>query len=458
MGNQRVRVTPSVKPPATARPVPRTPAQEHELLRLQRMAGNRAVTQLLAQGVDGPGGDRRETGTIQRKPPKVLSKLLNLFKKKPKAKTSGKGVPTTTPEPMPVQPPVGTTETQDETSSVPEVQTPIGSTESPTTVPEPVLVGATNGPGTGSTAVSSPPTLDTSPTTVPETSVPETPPPSPTKSLLQQFTDALSTPPVTLGSVQSVYASATMGEREALWKDDTAMGKLKTALPKKDWVRVMADLGVYREGGTVAHTSAKVADDKIRDQFKDYVGEATKEGRSVVGQVLVLDGQDWLDAYYHEFPNELPRGGPTDTESRTNAFTTTKPPKNVIVLNKNKGNPGTSVHEGMHLYQHDGSMRLGSKFYEGLTEYLTRQITVPMGIPRTNYERNYKGTMDVIAAVGAEVLTKAYFDGDVSKVKAAFVAFRKGKGDTQEVAEPKWEALLLAFKGDDYNQVKTLCQ
>jgi len=114
----------------------------------------------------------------------------------------------------------------------------------------------------------------------------------------------------------------------------------------------------------------------------------------------VLTGQDWLDAYYHEFPREAPYGGPKDEEFKTNAFTTTRPPKNVIVLNKDKGNPGTTIHEGMHLYQNNALMsELGSPLNEGITEFFTRKVTTPMMIARGNYEDNYQAAVVLQQAV-----------------------------------------------------------
>jgi hypothetical protein len=245
-------------------------------------------------------------------------------------------------------------------------------------------------------------------------------------------------------------------ERALLWKDNDVMTKAKTNLSTEDWLRFIADVGVYREGGTVAHTTAKVADDKIREKFADLVADAVANGKSVQGQVVVLEGEDWFKAYYHEFPNEAPRGGPTDEEPKTNAFTTTRPPKDVIVLNKNKGNAGTTIHEGMHLYQHDDCLTLGSPFQEGLTEYLTRELTTPMSIPRTNYHSNYTTVVPVVAAAGEDVVRKAYFKGDVAGLRAALITYWKGRGADDAGAANKWTALLRAFNEKRWSDAKGL--
>ncbi|MDQ6784410.1 MAG: hypothetical protein M3063_13415 [Actinomycetota bacterium] len=311
-----------------------------------------------------------------------------------------------------------------------------------------VTAGATTGGGGTSTVASTPGTTTGTPVT--GTPVPATP------AVVTDFEKAVAKA-TTVTKLRAVYKKASPQERALIWQDAALMTKAKDALSTADWVQMMADLGVYRQGGTVAHATAKTADDKIRDTFKDYVAKAVKDKRAVQGSVAVLDGQDWFDAYYNEFPDEAPRGGPTDDEASTNAFTTTRPPKNVIVLNKDKGNPGTTIHEGMHLYQNDTSLKLGSAFQEGMTEYLTRQVTVPMGIARTNYDDEYEAVVKVVAAVGAEAVSKAYFKGSVKELRAAFVAFRITKGDKKADAAPKWDVLLTAFRDEAWDQVDTLC-
>jgi len=290
------------------------------------------------------------------------------------------------------------------------------------------------------------PTTPTTPTAAPK--APSTP------ALKQLFAQAVVTA-TTLGNVQATYSLALGFQRRLLWQDDALMAKAKAALSAADYLRVMADLGVYRPDGTVAHATAKKADAEIQATFKDFVGDAVRAGKKVEGNVVVLTGQDWFDAYYHEFPGEAPRDGPTDEEPRTNAFTTTKPPVNVIVLNKDKGNPATTIHEGLHLYQHDAVLNAcGTDFNEGVTELLTRQVSVPLGIARANYENQHGAMVEVATHLGMPKLKAAYFQGQVAELQAAFVAFRTGKGDSAAVAAGRWTTLLRYFREGRYDRAK----
>ena len=384
------------------------------VLELQRLAGNAAVTKLLTGGDDHLAG-RRLAGHA---PPHALQRQWL---------TGTKGGTRTPPRTIGSR--GGTTGQNPPGNTTPQVTAPQVTTP-PVTTPQ----------------VTAP--TDTTAGTV-------TPPPD---KLLTAFGKAVAKK-TTIKKVRAVYAKASMDDRKRIADDATLMARAKTNLSTPDWVRMMADVGVTRTGGTVAHKTGKQADTAIRDKFKDYVAKAVKAGKSAEGNVLVLSGQDWLDAYYNEFPDEAPHGGPSDEESVTNAFTTTKDPKNVIVLNKDKGNPGTTVHEGMHFYQNDKVIdACGRDFNEGLTELFTRQVTVPMGIVRDNYDDQYGAARQLQTALGGDKkLLAAYFQGDLSSLKKAFIAFRAGKGDNKKVAAASWDKLIGHFQADEYDQAKNMC-
>jgi hypothetical protein len=438
-------------------PVP-APAPANPLLSLQSRAGNRATVAALRQAL---GPEPALAGTAKPPSPSVQRGFFDFFKKK-KTPTKGGTGTTGTGTTGTGTTGTGTTGTGTTGTGTTWTRGTKDNTTAPTgtatttggglgfTLGSSRVTGTTTGGSTTTTAVLN------SPDTATQTTGPQ--PPAPTKPLKTRVEEAL-TGTVTLRKVQDAYLGTPYSERQVLTTDAALMGKIKSSLPAEDWLRVIADLGVYASGGIVAHTSAKVADSKIREDLREYVGEAVKAGRSVEGQVVVLEGQDWLDAYYHEFPDELPRGGPTDEEPRTTAFTTSKPPKNVIVLNKDKGNPGTTVHEGMHLYQHNDLLTsCGMAFNEGVTELFTRKVTDPMGIARTNYDFNYDAMVKVRDAVGEEVLARAYFDGKVAELKNAFIKFRKGKGDNENEAATKWGRLVAHFRAKEWGKAKDLCK
>ncbi len=280
---------------------------------------------------------------------------------------------------------------------------------------------------------------------------------APPQDMLKAAFDAAVSAPTTIAAVRPSYERASLDDRKRIWQDDALMGKCRANLSDPDFTKLVVELGVMRTGGVVAHTSAKEADDAIRDKLKRHVGDAVKAGRAVQGSMAVLDGDDWVKSYYHEFPNELPRGGPTDDEPTTRAFTTTNPPVNVIIVHKDRGNPGTVVHEGMHLYQNDAVLNTcGNDFNEGITELLTRKVTGALGIERDGYENNLSAMRALKAAVGEGVLADAYFNGSVEALEDAFVAYRMAKGDDKAAAKRAWRALVDHFNNEHWRKAKGL--
>jgi hypothetical protein len=261
----------------------------------------------------------------------------------------------------------------------------------------------------------------------------------------------------TFKKLQEAYMPALYNQRTAIAADSALMDQVKSTIGVPGWMQVMADLEAQATGGTVKHATAKATDDSVRTQLKEYVGKAVKAGQTARGKVMILEGQNWLDAYYHEFPDELPRGGPTDDEPTTNAFKTNRPPKNLIVLNKDKGNPGTSVHEGVHLYQNNATLnKYGSDLNEAMTEYFTRKVTTPMGIARKNYEDNLVAGEALVNAVGEKVVADAFFLGKTSQLQAALIAFRKGKGDKDY--KTAWSRFVSLCRAEDFDDAADLCK
>ncbi|MBW3663410.1 MAG: hypothetical protein KY469_09955 [Actinobacteria bacterium] len=289
------------------------------------------------------------------------------------------------------------------------------------------------------------------------TSAPTTTADDTVAAVKKRIEDVLGGKKPTLKALQKAYLPALYPQRTKIAADSALMGRIKTAIGVPGWMTVMADLEAQAQGGTVAHATAKATDATVRKELKDYVGKAVKSGRTARGKVMILEGQDWLDAYYHEFPDELPRGGPTDEEPLTNAFTTTSPPKNLIVLNKDKGNPGTSVHEGVHLYQNNAMLnRYGNEVNEAITEYFTRKVTGPMGIVRANYEDNLVAGQALVDAVGEQVVANAFFDGKTGALEKALVQFQKAKGEAD--AKKAWTNFVGWCRAKEFDKAAAWCE
>ena len=96
--------------------------------------------------------------------------------------------------------------------------------------------------------------------------------------------------------------------------------------------------------------------------------------------------------------------------------------KGVVYVNGKTTLVTATVHEMLHLNTAaDFRAKVGETFNEGTTEYLARKALKASGVTvpaTTAYPDQIKLTELLIALVGEDILTKAYFEGVDSLVKA----------------------------------------
>jgi hypothetical protein len=334
------------------------------------------------------------------------------------------------------------------TATAPTTTTP--STEAPTTAP------LTTAP----------------PTTAPPTSASATPV---AQSDVERFTALVAgAAPADAGEakqrlieLRAIVTALSEPQRRTLWSDDALMAKARVYLGGVEFMGLVAALGMAHQG-SVAHKSGTEVDTVIRTclgtgPLKPFIEAAVGKGRQAEGFVAILDNANWARVYESEFPSE-PVG--SEEELETNAFTSTTQSDSPIVLNADRGNPGTAIHEGMHRYQDDAVLNsYGSEFNEALTEYFTRKVTEhpDVAIDRDNYEDNLDWLTDAFVPMlgaGAELLlAAAYYSGTVAPLKQAFVDFRKAEhGETGEEAEEAWTELLEDVQSEDWDDAKDACK
>ena len=327
------------------------------------------------------------------------------------------------------------------------------------------------------TATATAPTTAT-PTTAPTTTAPTTSAtaPSTARSGVDRFAEAVASGAAPadarqakdrLAELRAIMTGLSEPQRRTLWSDDALMAKARVYLGGVEFMGLAASLGMAHQG-SVAHKSGTEVDAVIRTclgtgPLKPFVEAAVGKGRQAEGFVAILDNANWARVYESEFPSE-PVG--SEDELDTNAFTSTKQADSPIVLNADRGNPGTAIHEGMHRYQDDAVLHsYGSEFNEALTEYFTRKVTEhpDVAIDRDNYEDNLDWLTDAFVPMlgaGAELLlAAAYYSGTVAPLKQAFVDFRKAEhGETGEEAEDAWTELLEDVQSEDWDDAKDACK
>jgi hypothetical protein len=233
----------------------------------------------------------------------------------------------------------------------------------------------------------------------------------------------------TLAELRPTIVAASQTDRDTVWSDATLMATLKTKLSAQDYLSLLVTLrefqpGVPAEGGA-AHTKADDADSYIRDKLSAYVADAVTHGRQIAGMVAVVGGGDWDAAGIAHYGAGVWNGGKKDA---INGFVDGS---GRVWIERNSGNAGTMIHEGLHKYS-EGSFlsTIGFHANEGATEWFTRKIGAALTPPitRANYEPNYLVIKKLVDLVTEPVVAAAYFDGKVEELKQAVID--KGKSWT----------------------------
>lgn len=255
-----------------------------------------------------------------------------------------------------------------------------------------------------------------------------------------------------LNEIKKLLHQTTDEQRKPIWSDAPLMSKARKAVGEVDFMALVAVLGMTYSG-TVPHKTGAEADKLIREKLGKYVAEAVKAGVTVEGQVAVLDDATWKKVYKTQFPTDTP-----DEEQETNAFVAGKQPSRPIILHKDRGNPGTTIHEGLHKYSNTALRDLNTGINEGVTEYFTRLVTKPLKIDRDNYDDNYILAKKLCTLVGGQdKLAAVYFSGQVADLKKAFIDLRKNtKLEADSVAEASWDEFLDHIDDDEWSDAEDM--
>lgn len=263
------------------------------------------------------------------------------------------------------------------------------------------------------------------------------------------FSAALNHLSPTLDDLQPMVFKASDAERESVWMDQSLLDKAHTVLGPDEYLVLLPDLKIFRtgKGGKEKgrHIPPSSADAVIRAELGKLMSNAIKEGRQLVGYVSIVGDADWERAGQLEFgPSEWKK-----VKATTNAFVDGS---KRVWIHESRGNPGTMIHEGIHVYSRDTLKGSNRMLNEGVTEMYTRRVcqTLSPSIPlRTYYQGNYECAIELEKVVSAPVVAAAYFDGQVS---ALIRTFRAAKGDKS------WGAFSQAMKAEQWAQAKNVCR
>ena len=267
----------------------------------------------------------------------------------------------------------------------------------------------------------------------------------------------------TIEQLQKIIETALPSERKQAADDRDFLDRAKAALDENTYLGLLPALGVYltpstptlSEGGP-AHTSAADADKAIQETLQKYVAEAVKAGRKVEGEVSVVGEEDFQLAFDRQWVKAAGLNFGTKKASEVcNAFVDVNLPKRHIWVNRNLGNTGTVIHEGMHKYANDILRdehialcnKLGvphggiSPLDEGITEYFTRIVTKQLKMAaRSNYANEFLVADALAGKIGERALASAYYDGQLDALHKPFGA--AWDRFAEKLARKDWKWLL----------------
>ena len=207
----------------------------------------------------------------------------------------------------------------------------------------------------------------------------------------------------------------------------------------------------------VEHTSGKVVDDALTASpyFAKLIEAKFKGGTKADGHVYVESESVFEEAYTRSALTKTnPATGKLHTEEEARAkakLAAAFPDKGDIHVNEAFGDPGTVVHEAMHLFSSPYLRVVGYNATEGTTEYFTKLLCTEVGITRgVHYADRLAPVEKLIALLGGdEVLAAAYFQDKLAELEAAVDA-KKTAGTFDQ-----W---VTAMRAGKYTEADALLQ
>jgi hypothetical protein len=257
----------------------------------------------------------------------------------------------------------------------------------------------------------------------------------------------------TLAGAKPWLLATPQTSRDAVYADKSIMAKAKAVLVLDDYLGLLPLLQVLEKptargvadpwGSFDTQTLGPMVDNVIRTHLAAYVGGAVAGGKKAEGQMSVVNNEDWEMAFKRQWKKVALQPYITGA----NAFVDVNQPERHIWIHKDRGGPGTAIHEGIHKYANPHlrdeiiNRRKGGgadvcNLDEGLTELFTRKIIAAgkLGYARSSYVNQHAVCELLDSKLKTDVLAKAYFDGAFDALKLEFATKTKNSWDTFEAA------------------------
>jgi hypothetical protein len=176
--------------------------------------------------------------------------------------------------------------------------------------------------------------------------------------------------------------------------------------------QVSQQLSVNRQSSsTIAINQPTDADILVAGKYGDNILRGV--GDSVLGtypsNVRIVDEATAFCAWWSTY------GGFPETDNIPPAWIDMEstPTARVVWVRKERVDASTFIHEALHYYGHiNARAEYNNSIYEGMTEYFTREITRPLGIPGSHYIHEFAAIYNLVMVVGDDIMRGAYFEGN----------------------------------------------
>jgi len=206
------------------------------------------------------------------------------------------------------------------------------------------------------------------------------------------------------------------------------------------------DVGYDNVGPLVEQVAAPPASELARTMdeslarskvFEKWIAPKQAAGRTATKLgVRVLPDNEYVEFRAKLLEGQTnPKTGKPFTDAERRAFAQKSrgytDPTGKVTFPASRFEPGNEIHEGLHQLQSPEFRNLGRNVSEGATEYFTMIIANEQGLPRNymKYQELRPLVYDMAQVGGFDNVAEAYFNGDLSKVKAVFDGKKPGLWD-----------------------------
>lgn len=257
----------------------------------------------------------------------------------------------------------------------------------------------------------------------------------------EQFEAMIESEPVDVQALRASVQAASDQERESVWLSQKLMKKAHQALSRDTYLILLTDLQMFKSGSGVH--PPEVADAAIQAHLGAYVADAILAGKQIEGMVAVVSSIDWDRAGEAHYGEEAWKS----KRDKINGFVDSM---GKAWIHREKGEPGTMIHEAIHIYS-DGILEATHhELNEGITEYFTRFVCsqLPNPIQRSTYQEQYSCVKSLTRVITEANLAAVYFNGDMSALTGTFIAAK---------SKEEWIAFHRAMKARDWTEARRIC-